>query len=187
MQPARPVSVRPAAGRRWQSWRFRMRSWYVFLTLTAILCAAPARAQVNTATVNGVVSDESKAVLPGATVTATDLETGRKYVAISDERGAYTVRVPPGTYQVVAELAGFGTAEVPKIELLVGQNASIGFAMKISSLAETLTVTGEAPLVDLTSTQVAGNVDRRQMEAMPLQGGTGWNWRCSSRASRRTM
>ena len=49
--------------------------------------------------------------------------------------------VPPGTYQVQAELAGFGTAEVPKVELLVGQNASIAFALKISSLAETLTVT----------------------------------------------
>ena len=56
------------------------------------------------------------------------------------------------------------------MELLVGQNAAIPFALKISSLAETLTVTGESPLVDLTSTQVAGNVDRRQMEAMPLQG-----------------
>src|SRR4029079_19283987 len=83
---------------------------------------------------------------------------------------AYKIAVPPGTYQVHAELSGFGTAEIPKVELLVGQNASIAFAMKISSLAETLTVTGEAPLVDLTSAQVAGNVDRRQMEALPLQG-----------------
>jgi hypothetical protein len=148
-----------------------MRTRSLVLALAAALAMpATGAAQVNMATVNGVVSDESKAVLPGTTVTATDLETGRKYVAVSDERGAYKVSVPPGRYRVHAELAGFGTAEVPKVELLVGQNASIAFALKISSLAETLTVTGEAPLVDLTSTQVAGNVDRRQMEAMPLQG-----------------
>ena len=148
-----------------------MRATLSVLTLAALM-ALPiaAAAQVNTATINGIVSDESKAILPGATVTASDLATGRKYVGVSDERGAYKISVPPGTYQVQAELSGFGNAEVPKVELLVGQNASIAFTLKISSLAETLTVTGEAPLVDLTSTQVAGNVDRRQMEAMPLQG-----------------
>jgi hypothetical protein len=148
-----------------------MRATLSVLTLAALM-ALPiaAAAQVNTATINGIVSDESKAILPGATVTASDLATGRKYVGVSDERGAYKISVPPGTYQVQAELSGFGNAEVPRVELLVGQNASIAFTLKISSLAETLTVTGEAPLVDLTSTQVAGNVDRRQMEAMPLQG-----------------
>ena len=57
------------------------------VALVAILCGVlPAGAQVNTATVNGIINDESKAVLPGATVTATDLETGRKYVAVSDDR-----------------------------------------------------------------------------------------------------
>jgi hypothetical protein len=148
-----------------------MRSRSLILALFAALyLPAIAAAQINTATVNGVVHDESKAVLPGATVTATDLETGRRYTAVSDERGAYQFSFPPGTYKMQAELAGFGTAEVPKVELLVGQHASIVFSLKISSLAETLTVTAEAPLVDLTSTQVAGNVDRRQMEAMPLQG-----------------
>ena len=141
-------------------------------TFVAALLALPiaAAAQVNTATVNGTITDESKAMLPGATVTASDLATGRKYVGVSDERGAYKISLPPGTYHVQAELAGFGNAEVPRVELLVGQNASIAFSLKISSLAESVTVTGESPLVDLTSTQVAGNVDRRQMEAMPLQG-----------------
>ena len=107
----------------------------ILAMMTALAIPIGASAQVNTATVNGVVSDESRAVLPGATVTATDLETGRKYVAVSDERGGYKISVPPGTYQVQAELAGFGTAEVPKVELLVGQNASIAFALKISSLS----------------------------------------------------
>jgi hypothetical protein len=56
------------------------------------------------------------------------------------------------------------------IELLVGQNATIPFTLKLASVTETLTVIGETPLVDTTSAQVAGNVDRRQMEQLPLQG-----------------
>ena len=59
---------------------------------------------------------------------------------------------------------------MPKVELLVGQNATVPFIMKLAQLSETLTVTAEAPLVDTSSSQVTGNVDRRQMEQMPLQG-----------------
>src|ERR1041385_2514849 len=59
---------------------------------------------------------------------------------------------------------------MPKVELLVGQNASVPITMKLASVSETLTVIGETPLVDTQSSQVAGNVDRRQMEQLPLQG-----------------
>src|SRR6185436_867538 len=154
--PLRPPVVSVAKSPRPTTLEALMRATLTVFTLAALM-ALPiaAAAQVNTATINGIVSDESKAILPGATVTASDLATGRKYVGVSDERGAYKISVPPGTYQVQAELSGFGNAEVPRVELLVGQNASIAFTLKISSLAETLTVTGEAPLVDLTSTQVA--------------------------------
>src|ERR1041385_5789187 len=59
---------------------------------------------------------------------------------------------------------------MPKVELLVGQNASVPITMKLASVSEALTVTAESPLVDTSSSQVAGNVDRRQMEDLPLQG-----------------
>ena len=73
-----------------------------------------AAAQVNTAAVNGSVTDESRAVLPGVTITATDKETGRKYVATSDERGVYQLALlPPGVYGLQADLAGFSPASVP--------------------------------------------------------------------------
>jgi hypothetical protein len=139
--------------------------------MAAVCLATSAAAQVNTATVSGIVTDESKAILPGVTVTAADKETGRKYVAVTDERGSYRLSLlPPGTYHIQADLSGFAPAEVPTVELLVGQSATLPFTLKISVVRENVTVTGEAPLIDVTSTQVAGNVDRRQMEAMPLQG-----------------
>src|SRR6185369_14784166 len=76
----------------------------------------------------------------------------------------------PGKYKVQAELQGFSSVVFPQVELLVGQNATVPFVLKIASVSETLTITAESPLVDVASSQVAGNVDRRQMEQMPLQG-----------------
>jgi hypothetical protein len=148
-----------------------MRSPVTCLLLAVLLLPAGAFAQVSTATVTGTITDESRLVLPGVTVTATDLETGRQYVAMSDERGVYRlVNMPPGAYKVHAELASFATAEMPRVELLVGQNAALGFVMKLATISETLTVISEAPLVDVRSSQVAGYIDRRQMDAVPVQG-----------------
>src|SRR5437870_7546308 len=116
--------------------------------------------QGDTATLSGVVSDESKAVLPGATVTATSLATGRAFQSITDERGEYRMlNMPPGQYKVEAELAGFATVVNPSVELLVGQNATLPFALKLASVEETVTVSGQAPLVDTQSAAVTGNVD----------------------------
>lgn len=133
------------------------------------LPATPARAQ--DASIAGTVVDDTKSVIPGVTVTATSLATGRVMSAVSDERGEYRLRgIPPGRYKVEAELTGFAHVVLPDVELLVGQNRTIPFTMQVASLAETLTVTAESPLVDISSTQVGGNVDRRQMEELPLQG-----------------
>jgi hypothetical protein len=104
------------------------------------------------------------------TVTAIDLDTGRQATGVSDAHGEYRLILSPGVYKRQAELSGFSAVIVARVELLVGQNATVPFVMKLAQLSETLTVTGEAPLVDTSSSQVAGNVDRRQMENLPLQG-----------------
>ena len=123
------------------------------------------------ASIIGTAVDDTKAVLPGVSVTATDQAAGRQIVAVTNERGEYRLlNMPPGKYTVQAELAGFSTVVLRDVELLVGQNATIPFTMKLAQVSETLTVIGETPLVDTTSSQVAGNVDRRQMEELPLQG-----------------
>jgi len=147
-----------------------VRSHRLLLAVLMVLSVATlARAQE--ATIIGTVSDETKAVLPGATVTATNLETGGQSVATTGQNGEYRIlQLPPGKYKVQADLAGFTTVIVPSVELLVGQNATVPFVLKLAQVSETLTVTGEAPLVDTSSSQVAGNVDRRQMESLPLEG-----------------
>ncbi len=123
------------------------------------------------ATVVGTVLDESKAVLPGVTVTATAVETGRQFVSVTSERGQYRLAgLPPGRYRLEAELIGFAPTVLPDLELLVGQNAEIVISLRVAAVAENITVTGEAPLVDARRAQVASNVDRRQMEALPISG-----------------
>ena len=139
------------------------------LVFAFVLSAAALFAQ--DASIIGTVTDQTKGALPGATVTATSLDNGRVFTGVTNERGDYRLHgIAPGRYKVQAELAGFSTVVVPDVELLVGQNRTVPFAMQVATLSETLTVTGEAPLVDISSSQVAGNVDRRQMEELPLQG-----------------
>lgn len=137
--------------------------------VAGLATASPALAQ--SASLIGTVTDHTKAVLPGATITATNLETGAQATAVSATSGEYRIlQLPPGVYRVQAELSGFSTVTVASVELLVGQNAAVPFIMGLAQLNESVTVTGEAPFVDTASSQVAGNVDRRQMESLPLQG-----------------
>ncbi|MBZ5556507.1 MAG: TonB-dependent receptor [Acidobacteriia bacterium] len=140
----------------------------VVLSLCIFCLGASAYAQ--DASLIGTITDDTKAVLPGATVTAVNLETGVQTVAISDARGEYRMRLQPGPYKVQAELSGFAPVVLARVELLVGQNATVPMTLKVAQINEALTVTAESPLVDVSSSQVAGNVDRRQMEDLPLQG-----------------
>jgi hypothetical protein len=148
----------------------RMKSITTFsLFLALCLLSVPAFAQV--ATITGTITDETRAVLPGATVAAVNLATGGQTLGVADERGEFRLlNLPPGKYKVTAELSGFSSVILASVELLVGQNATIPFVLKVANVSESITVSSEAPLVDTTSSQVAGNVNPRQMEELPLQG-----------------
>jgi hypothetical protein len=146
----------------------RVRAILNVLCLSLFL-AVPALAQQGT--IIGTAVDETKAALPGVNVTATDQATGRVLTAITNERGEYRLaNVPPGKYTILAELSGFTTVSQKDVEILVGQNARVPLSLRLASVSETLTVLGQAPLVDTTSSQVTGNIDRRQMEELPVQG-----------------
>ena len=131
----------------------------------------PVGAYAQEGSLTGTASDDTKAILPGVTVTATSLETGRSFTAVTNDRGEFRMPgVPAGRYKIQADLSGFASAVVPDLELLVGQNRTIPFTMQVATLQESVTVTGVTPLVDTRSAAVSGNVDRRQMEELPVQG-----------------
>jgi hypothetical protein len=141
------------------------------LACVVLFSSRPAAAQQN-ATVQGIVIDEQRAAMPGTTVTATEISTGRQTAVATGADGRYQLEhLAPGLYRVTIELPGFATTQIDNIELLVGTNATVpAVTMKLAALAETVQVSAQAPLVDVTSSQVTANIDRRQMAELPLQG-----------------
>ena len=141
------------------------------LAISVVLVSfAPVFAQE--ASVVGTVTDESKAVLPGVTVTATHVSSGRTYNYVTNERGEYRLLgLGAGRYEIKAELSGFATVVLSNLEFLVGQNATVPITLKVATLEESVTVTSDTPLVDLRS---------RRSPATSIGG----RWRiCRSRAA----
>src|SRR5258705_13580302 len=116
------------------------------------------------------VPDSTGAVLPGVTVTASNDATGNTFVGVADERGIYRIPVRIGNYKVTGELQGFATAMRADVQLLVGQTATLNLQMAPSTVQGTVTVTGEAPLIDLKNSSLGGNIDARQVQELPVNG-----------------
>ena len=140
------------------------------LIVVGAILALPFTGYAQEAVVSGTVTDSTGGVLPGVTVTARHVATGNTFVAVTDERGAFRIGVRLGGYEVTAELQGFATMTRGGLEMLVGQQVVVSLQMEPAGLAESVTVTGEAPLIDVTSSTLGGNIDPRQMEDLPLQG-----------------
>jgi hypothetical protein len=128
----------------------------------------PARAQ--DATLGGTVVDATGGVLPGATLTAIHEASGNTFEGVTDERGVYRISARAGVYRLTVAMPGFGNITRQGIELLVGQQVAINFELAPSTVQESITVTGEAPLLDLTSSTMGGNVDPRQTQELPVNG-----------------
>ena len=140
------------------------------LILSSAILSLPWSAQAQTG-FTGRVFDATDAVLPGVTVTALHLATGNTFLAVTDGEGAYRIpAIRVGVYQVTAELPGFATVTYEAVELLVGSLGVVDFEMVISALAETVVVSGESPLIDVQQSALGGNVDSRQIEALPVNG-----------------
>ena len=136
-----------------------------------LLASRQASAQPTTGTVLGKVADEQGAIIPGATVSATNPATGFNRVAVSDAEGVYRLSaLPVGAYDLIVELAGFATVERKDMVVNVGQTITLDFALKVANVAETVTVTAAAPLIEATVSSVGGVVDIGRIESIPLNG-----------------
>jgi hypothetical protein len=146
-----------------------MRKWLVCAALLAAFVVLGGTASAQNAQVAGTLKDESGGVLPGASVTAKNQETGLTRVAMTEGTGDYRlVALPPGTYTITAELQGFSTEARRDLVLVIDQTAIIDFTLKAAALAETITVTGEAPIVDTTASTVATSVTNEQIQDLPV-------------------
>jgi len=140
------------------------------LLVIGMIVALPVMAYAQESTMTGTVTDSTGGVLPGVTVTATNIESGNTFVAVTDERGNFRLPVRIGNFRITAELTGFTTINRSGLEMLVGQIVVVNLQMAPSTVQETVTVTGESPLVDTTTSTVGANIDPRQMSELPLNG-----------------
>ena len=137
--------------------------------LLLVIGAAPLFAQ-STATILGVVRD-SGGVLPGATVTVRNVDTGLTRSVPTGGDGAFRFpALPVGPYEIRAELSGFRTSVRSGVRLLVGQEAVIDMVLELGSIQETVTVTGEAPLVETTTSALGAIVTAEEIASLPLEG-----------------
>jgi hypothetical protein len=131
--------------------------------------SAPAIAQVADAVIEVHAQDQSQAVLPGVTVTVLRPDTGYTQSGVTDATG--TVRfnaLQPGTYNVKVELSGFTTINEEGVTLRVGQTARVMTTLKVATVAETVNVTAEAPLVDVYKTDSSTNITPEQIQSLPV-------------------
>ena len=148
-----------------------MRRWLVLLAAVLAILVGPRSAHAQEATLSGVVTDATSAVIPGVTVTATHVSTGTTFVAVSDGTGTYRIQaLRVGNYKVEAELTGFTTVTRENVQVLIGQNLALNFSVSLSGVQESVTVTGQAPLIDTTASKLGGNIDPVQMQALPVNG-----------------
>lgn len=149
-------------------WFFRVLLCF-FLWVGTFMMVPLAWAQGGNGQISGTIRDEQGAVLPGATVTLINQESGVSRTTVSEADGAYRfLALPPGKYSLRATLSGFAIEEVHDIGITIGLELRRDFTLKIQTLAESVIVTGESPVVDTTKSEVAGVVTQNQIETLPI-------------------
>ena len=138
--------------------------------VVATFIALPTLGHAQEAVLTGTVTDSTGGVLPGVTVIALHEATGNRFEAITDATGNYRLPVRVGTLTVTAELQGFTTVTRPGVQLLVGQTAAVNLQMSPSTVQETVTVTAEAPILNVATSNLGGNVDPTQVQELPVDG-----------------
>ncbi|HEV2446379.1 MAG TPA: carboxypeptidase-like regulatory domain-containing protein, partial [Candidatus Sulfopaludibacter sp.] len=146
-----------------------MKTFVSVLSALVIWGSVPLLAQEVSAGVTGRVTDPSGAAVVGASVTAKDLDRGTVFTTSSNEDGIYTLpRIPGGRYELTVEARGFKTSKTPEVVLEVNQRARFDISMEIGAMTESISVTGEAALLQTQTTQVGSTIAASQIDHTPL-------------------
>ena len=146
----------------------------LLLGAACVMFTLPAAAQEVSAGITGRVTDASGATVPGANVTARDMNRGTVWTTPTNEEGIYAFpRIPAGTYEVRVEAQGFKTAVRSSIVLELNQRARLDIQLEVGGISETLEVTGATPILNTeTTTSIM-----RLMKSLPSSSATGSNVR----------
>src|SRR2546425_7114822 len=141
------------------------------LVLACVGLCRTAHAQVTTGTILGTVTDQSGGVLAGATITATNLDTGVSRAARTDAEGTYLLaNMPLGRYDVQAEAAAFKTQRIGPSVLIVDQRLRIDIGLELGAVTETVEITGALTLLQTDQPDVNQIVQEKEIKALPLNG-----------------
>src|SRR5262245_21261501 len=152
------------------------RTVVTLVTLFSLATATQAVAQGGDGGLRGTVRDSQGGVLPGVTITARSPEVISPATAITDESGAYRlVNLPPGTYSVTAELSGFAGFKREGILLRAGATFQVDIVMEVGSLQETITVTGDSPMIEVARPSNVLNIDGEFQKSIPAVQSHFWS------------
>jgi hypothetical protein len=139
------------------------------LVIASLLFAGSAVAQTGDGSLRGYVRDQQGGVLPGVTITATSPVLLAPVTAVTDSAGYYRLlNLPPGTYVITAELAGFAGYKREGIVMRAGSTFAVDVEMKVGNLAETITVSGESPMIEVGRPTSTMNIDGELLRAAPV-------------------
>ena len=143
----------------------------VSLLLTLLIAlTASAQSQITTGTIRGTVQDANGAVVPGANVEIKNVDTNTSRSLTTNEEGGFVAPLlQPGRYSVTVTKQGFATTQDPNVTLTVGQTLPLSFSLKISDVAETVTVTS-TPTVDTAKTEVSTTLNETAVSTTPILG-----------------
>ena len=141
----------------------------MLVAFMALALVSPVFGQGAGASIEGVAKDQQGGVLPGVTVTLRNQDSGVTRTATTETDGRYRfLALPPARYHLSAQLSGFAPKEVGDIQVTIGLSVTQDFTMGIQVVQESVTVTGEAPTIDTTKSEVAGVVTQQQIQTLPV-------------------
>lgn len=142
-----------------------MARWILAMTIV-VAVAGPATAQIQSGSVNGTVRDEQGAVLPGVTLLIRGADVTQTFVTAEDGRYRF-FNLAPGAYELTASLAGFATLVHQRIVVEVGRHVELPLTLKLAPVSETVTVSGQSPVVDRRATGTATNFTADELTKIP--------------------
>src|SRR2546429_9380158 len=141
------------------------------LFLLALLATSLAYSQAVSGSLVGTLSDSSGAVIVNAKITITERDTGFTRSTTTNESGNYAFPdLPPGTYTVVAEQAGFKRASRGGVDVIVNTSQRVDLALQPGQVSETVDVTGEAPILQTERADTGRKIETKQLSDLPLGG-----------------
>src|SRR3990172_10657940 len=136
--------------------------------LTWLILPAAILGQTQYAEINGRVRDPGGLALPGATLTLAEPSTGFTRTAVSTQEGAYVVgNLRPGTYDMTVAIQGFKTMTQVGLVLSAGAEITVNWDLELATIEEVITVTGESPLIEVTSNKIGGTLATKEIDEIP--------------------